>query len=373
MSDQLLRSANAVCDLDAEIDSLLAGPVGAANPADDQATRLRAMVAGSGGPSPAATSLAAAEAVLRSVLERREIDRARERAQSRTHLARVVAVASGKGGVGKTNIAVNLAAAMAARGLRVILLDADLGTANADVLCGLTPTARLDHVVTPLPLHDGAAISISDILVDAPGGFRLAPGSAGIARMADLTPGEQRQMLELLGELERDADVLVVDTGAGVGRSVTTMLHAADLGLVVATPEPTSMADAYALLKCLVLSEEHEWSPGSAEALRMVINQSVDSGEAEDVHARLTAVCGRFLGIRPKLLGSIAQDLRVAQAVRARCPLVLYAPECPAARHMVLLASRLIDQLGVRVSQSRPNASPGFRAALARILLRRHS
>lgn len=373
MNDPNSHITDTVCDLDDEIDSLLAGPTESGNPADDQATRLRAMVAGAGEPSPAATSLAAAEAVLRSVLDRCQRDRVRERSQPRTHLARVVAVASGKGGVGKTNIAVNLAAAMAARGLRVVLLDADLGTANADVLCGLTPTARLDHVVTPLPVHDGAAVRVSDILVDAPGGFRLVPGSAGIARMADLTPAEQRRMLELLGELERDADVLVVDTGAGVGRSVTTMLHAADLGLVVATPEPTSMADAYALLKCLVLSEEQEWSPANAEALRVVINQSADGGEAQDVHARLTAVCGRFLGIQPKLLGSIAQDLRVAQAVRARCPVVLYDPACPAARHMVHLADRLIDQLGVRVSRPGPKSPTGFRAALARILLLRRS
>jgi flagellar biosynthesis protein FlhG len=368
-----MRIPGSVRDLDDEIDSLLSGPAVAAHPADDQATRLRAMVAGTEELSPVPTSLAAAEAVLRSVLERCEHDRARERAASRTHLARVVAVASGKGGVGKTNIAVNVAAAMASRGLRVVLLDADLGTANADVLCGLTPTARLDHVVTPLPIHDGAAIRVADILVDAPGGFRLAPGSAGIARMADLSPREQRQMLELLGELERDADVLVVDTGAGVGRSVTTMLRAADLALIVATPEPTSMADAYALLKCLVLSEEHEWLPANAEALRLVINQCVDSGEARDVHARLAAVCGRFLGVRPKLLGSIAQDLRVAQAVRARCPLVLHSPESPAARHMVLLADRLIDQLGVSVTRARSNAAQGFRAALARVLLRRRS
>ncbi len=368
-----LPHAAPVRELDDEIDSLLGVSAVAANPADDQATRLRAMVAGNAEPASCVSSLAAAEAVLRSVLDRRDRERTREQARARTHLARVVTVASGKGGVGKTNIAVNLAAAMAARGLRVILLDADLGTANADVLCGLSPTARLDHVVTPLPVHDGAAIGVRDILVDAPGGFRLAPGSAGIARMADLTPPEQRRLLEVLGELEREADVLVVDTGAGVGRSVTALLQAADAGLVVATPEPTSMADAYALLKCLVLSEDLEWDPARSESLHVVINQSADESEAHDVHARLTAVCGRFLGVRPKLLGSIAQDLRVAQAVRARCPVVLHAPESAAARHMVVLATRLIDRLGVGVPHAAPRTASGFRAALARILLGRRS
>lgn len=360
---------DAVNELDAELDSLLVGSH-AANPADDQATRLRALVGGAA--SPAGASLAAAEAVLESVLARHDARRT-QTAPVRTHLARVVAVSSGKGGVGKTNIAVNLCVAMAARGLRIVLLDADLGTANADVLCGLTPAARLDHVVTPLPMHDGAARRVRDILIDAPGGFRLAPGSAGIARMADLGPDEQRRMLELIGELEREADVLVVDTGAGVGRSVTSMLHAADIGLIVATPEPTSMADAYALLKCLVLSEDHEWTPAHAAALRLAINQTASPTEAEDVHARLSAVCGRFLGIRPKLLGSIAQDLRVAQAVRARRPLVLHSPDSPAARHMVSLAAQLIEELGVATPQGRSRTSGGFRAALARILLGRSS
>lgn len=291
----------------------------------------------------------------------------------RTGVAKVIAVASGKGGVGKTNFAVNLAITLAHRGLRVILIDADLGTANADVLCGLNPAARLNHVITGLPVHDGARRAAADILVNAPGGFRLLPGAAGVSRMADLSAGEQRRMLEVIGELESDADVLIVDTAAGVGRSVTSIVQAADLGIVVTTPEPTAIADAYALVKCVIMSEGGHWQTEHAARLRLVVNQSGPAGEADAVHARLRAVCERFLGVPLAMLGEMAQDLRVAQSVRARRPFLLHAPDCQAARHMVVLSEKIIHQLGLKQDFAESKAPRGFRAALARVLLGRSS
>lgn len=346
--------------LDAEMQSLIDERAAAASAIDDQASRLRRLVEQASG------ELIEPPAALRQHSGNAQVP-------ARTGLAKVIAVASGKGGVGKTNFAVNLSVDLARRGLRVVLVDADLGTANADVLCGLNPAARLNHVVTALPVHDGARRAASDILIDAPGGFRLLPGAAGVSRMADLTAAEQRRLLEIIGELEKSADVLVIDTAAGVGRSVTSLVEAADLGVVVTTPEPTSIADAYALVKCVVLAENGQWHAEQASRLRLVVNQCGTSGEAEAVHARLKAVCERFLGVPIGLLGEVAQDLRVAQSVRARRPFLLHAPDCAASRHMVVLSARIIQQLGLRPHSAPVTDRAGFRTALARILLGKSS
>ena len=262
--------------------------------------------------------------------------------------ARVVAIASGKGGVGKTNIAVNTAIALARRGLRVTLLDADLGTANADVLCGIMPSARLDHVLGPggLAAHDGARRSINDIVVDAPGGFKLVPGSAGIGRMADLNAGERRWLVSALVELAAQADVVLIDAAAGVGQGVTSLLHAADLSIVVTTPEPTAIADAYALIKCMVM--ESDVPPSTEEdRIALVVNQTREPLEAFATHARIAGVCERFLGLRLPLLGFVAQDVRVGEAVRAQKPYTIMDPGTIASRNTADLAVAIINMLGI--------------------------
>ncbi len=262
--------------------------------------------------------------------------------------ARIVAIASGKGGVGKTNIAVNTAIALARRGLRVTLLDADLGTANADVLCGIMPSARLDHVLGPggLAMHDGAKRSIKDIVVNAPGGFKLVPGSAGIGRMADLSAGERRWLVSALVELAAEADVVLIDAAAGVGQGVTSLLHAADLSIVVTTPEPTAIADAYALIKCLVMESD---VPPSAEADRiaLIVNQTREPLEAFATHARIAGVCERFLGLRLPMLGFVAQDVRVGEAVRAQKPFTIMDPGTMASKNTADLAVAIINFLGI--------------------------
>ncbi len=352
-------------------------------PADDQASRLRALVLaashaevddsppdGLQGDEETADPLAAPSPAI-----------PRSRDPSITTSARIIAIASGKGGVGKTNLAVNLAIALAQLGPRVTLLDADLGTANADVLCGIIPSARLDHVIHPAVSRDGAYRTFRDIAIDAPGGFRLVPGSAGIARMADLTLGERHQLLGALAELERDADVLIIDTAAGIGPNVTNFVAAADLALVVATPEPTAIADAYALIKC-VAARRYEVRDGPARRgggvglasrcpanLALLINQVADGAEARSVHARIGAVCDRFLALKVRLAGWIAQDLRVADSVRARRPFVLHAPRTQATRDILRLAESLLRPLGLHGRRA-PPPSPGARRAglLARLL-----
>jgi flagellar biosynthesis protein FlhG len=277
--------------------------------------------------------------------------------ESASATAPLVTIASGKGGVGKTSIAVNLSVALAQAGLRATLLDADLGTANADVLCGLTPAARLDHVLTPLPVHDGARRTILDIVVPAPGGFDLIPGSAGVGRIADL-PGEQRdRLLAALRELEGRTDVIVADAAAGIGQVVISLVNAADIALIVATPEPTSIADAYGLIKSAVLAHLDRF-PGTTPAnMGLVVNQAADWGEARAVHARIDAVCDRFLGVRLRLAGWIAQDLHVCEAVRARHPMLLRSPQAPACRQIRDIAARVTRDLGL-VASAAPRRGP---------------
>jgi flagellar biosynthesis protein FlhG len=290
--------------------------------------------------------------------------------------AKIVTIASGKGGVGKTNVTVNTAIALARRGLRVTLVDADLGTANADVICGISPTNRLEHVLASSGTgHTG---SLAKIAIDAPGGFRLVPGSAGIGRIADLSAMERRVLLSGLVELAADADIILIDSAAGVGQNITAFLNAADLALIVATPEPTAVADAYALIKCLVLESEMGASvthtnakggtgnasnsggakPANDNRLALIINQAREPLEAFSTHARIARVCDRFLGVSVPMIGYIAQDVRVQDSVRAQKPLLLGYPDSAAARSISDLAAAIINTLGLPRSRTQGAGNP---------------
>lgn len=250
----------------------------------------------------------------------------------------VVAIASGKGGVGKTNLAVNLAVALASRGHRTTLLDADLGMANADVLCGLSPGRRLDTV-----LRDDRGPGLGSCVVEAPGGFLLVPGAVGVARVADLEAAARQRLVSGLAELESRSDTVLIDTGAGIGRDVLSFAAAADRLLVVVTPEPTSITDAYGLIKCVVGRAQDQRSP--LPRVNLVLNSVESVQEARDVSARLTATCERFLQIRPEMLGAVRLDPRVPRAVRARRPHMLRFPKCRASRDVRSIAERLLQIL----------------------------
>lgn len=299
---------------------------------------------------------------LRALVEACAQIRPAEQPQPAQRSARVLTVASGKGGVGKTNIAVNLAIALTQQKLRVTLLDADLGVANADVLCGLHPGARLDRVWAGGTRDAEAPVSIDDIAVRAPGGFRLVPGIAGMLRDRDLTQVGRDRLLEALEELDRTSDVIVVDASPGVGPTVTGMLGAADLGLVVTTPEPTAIADAYALIKCVTLGQRKLTGPaGSTEStvvsgggvpggadsaqLSLLINNARDRIQAQAARDRLAGVCEKFLGLKLHCAGWIAHDEHVPAAVFARHPFLLRSPRCTASRDLLRLSGFVAQAL----------------------------
>ncbi len=244
-----------------------------------------------------------------------------------TRRARSVAITSGKGGVGKTNIAVNLAARLAMMGRKVVLLDADMGMANADVLCNITPQANLAHVVA-------GRRKLEDVLVYAPGGFILIPGASGLASMAHLSEFDRAKMLQMLVQLEVDHDIVIIDTGAGISPNVLSFLAAADEVLLVTTPEPTSITDAYGLVKTL---SRHTDTP----KINLLVNLVRDRSEARYVFDRIDTVSRRFLSLTLTNAGYAPSDPKIQQAVRKRRLFVFDDPDSPAGLCITQLAHKL--------------------------------
>lgn len=241
--------------------------------------------------------------------------------------ATVIAVTSGKGGVGKSNIAVNLAIKFASVGKRVVLMDADLGLANADVLCNIDLPSNLSHVIS-------RKRELADVMVDGPGGFRLIGGASGLARMADLSDYDRQRLVTALAELEARTDVILIDTGAGISPNVLSFTRSADQVLVVTTPEPTAITDAYAVIK--VISRDAPDRP-----LSLLVNQVRQHGEGRLVYERIAKVARQFLSVHVMDAGFIPSDPEVPAAVRRRSPFLLASPRCPASLGISQLAMRL--------------------------------
>jgi flagellar biosynthesis protein FlhG len=240
---------------------------------------------------------------------------------------RLVAITSGKGGVGKTNLAVNLAIALSSMDRRVLLLDADLGTANADVLCNLPISRTLAHVVA-------GRQTLEDAMIEAPGGFRLIPGASGLSRMAALGELERARLIGQIKQLEADLDMILIDTGAGLSPNVLGFLVGADQVIAVTTPEPTAVTDVYAVIKSL-----HQQCDDVD--IRVVVNMVRDSDEAWQVFNRIDAVCRRFLSLKVRYGGYVLHDPQVMAAVRRQKPFMLTDAHGAAGSGIMQLARRL--------------------------------
>ncbi len=230
---------------------------------------------------------------------------------------RIIAVASGKGGVGKTFFAITLAHAMARHGQRVLLVDGDLGLANVDIQLGLLPHADLGTVAA-------GRMSLAEACLRHAAGFDVLAGCSGSGALAALAPGVLELMLEALREAASNYDTIVLDLGAGLDRAVRRMAGFADTLLVVVTEEPTSLTDAYAVLKLLASD-----APG-ADA-RVVVNQATNRAAGERTFATLRRACATFLGTAPRLAGVVRRDDRVRDAIRRQTPLLTRHPGSAAA------------------------------------------
>ncbi len=240
---------------------------------------------------------------------------------------RSVAITSGKGGTGKTAVAVSLSIALSQAGRRVLLFDGDLGLANIDIQLGITVPFNLSHVV------EGEK-KLAEILVAGPSGVQVLPGASGIVEMERLSAGAYGQLFDGLAALEQSFDVLVIDTGAGIADSVQILSAAADDVVIVMTPDPSALVDAYALAKVLAGRCSHS-------VLRVIVNQVTGKGEAGTVFERLRAVVSKFLPTQLELLGSVQLDRAMADAVRNRQPLLSTSTHSPAAADLRDIAGRL--------------------------------
>lgn len=242
---------------------------------------------------------------------------------------RVITITSGKGGVGKTTFTINMAITLAQMGQRVFVIDADLGTANIDVLLNLQPKYNLTHIIN-------REKEILDIIVDGPGGIKLIPGGSGLQYLADMEQWQFNRLISSLQTLENYADIILIDTGAGLGKNVISFALAADNIIIITTPEPHSITDAYAIMK--VLDEQnHTISP------YLVLNRVECLKEYQEVAGKMTQVVNRFLSIKIQPLGHILEDPAIPKANRRMEPFILNNSPSPATRSFHDIAQRILD------------------------------
>jgi flagellar biosynthesis protein FlhG len=245
---------------------------------------------------------------------------------ARPHV-RTMAIASGKGGVGKSNLAANLAVALGELGARVLLVDADLAQANLDLLLGLNPRFDLQHVVS-------GEKTVDEIVVEGPRGVTLVPAASGVPALADLDDYRLECLLRGLGNLEGGTDLILIDVASGSSRQVLSFCLAADEVIVVTTPEMPAFSDAYAMIKLLQ-------QRGLTRPPRLVVNAAANPEEAEEVAHRLRLVARRFLKLEPESWGFVPFDSAIPRAVRRQEPVVTAFPRSPAAIAYRSLAARI--------------------------------
>ncbi len=243
---------------------------------------------------------------------------------------RVICFSSGKGGVGKTSIVTNLAIALSQKGKKVLILDADLGLANVDVMLGLVPKYSIHHLFT-------GNKELHDILIDGPGGIKLLPASSGIQEMVNLDESEKLFLLNEFDSLQMPLDIMLIDNAAGISDTVMYFNMAAQERVVVLTPEPTSITDAYALIKVLVRTHK-------VNRFHIIINWVNSKQEAHRVFSQLATVADKFLGILSlNFLGFIPKDAAVPKSVRKQRAAVELFPESRASRKMMELAENILN------------------------------
>lgn len=253
--------------------------------------------------------------------------------------ATVLAITSGKGGVGKTNIAANLAICLANQNRRVLLLDADLSLGNLDLVMNLRSKYNISHVIS-------GRKRMEEIIQQGPKGLQVICGASGLDRLADISEVEQNRLLEHLSRLQQETDTILIDTAAGISNSVTGFCLAADHVLVVTTPEASAMADAYGVIKVLVRKKYDR-------CISLIVNMAHSPAEGKQVYQRMADVTRKFLQANLYYAGTLLKDERLCLAVRARKPVVLAYPKAQISSSLATLATRIA---GARLSGVRPDS-----------------
>mgnify|MGYP001124821729 FL=1 len=248
--------------------------------------------------------------------------------------ARVITVTSGKGGVGKSNVSVNLAIQMSRLGKRSVILDADFGLANIEVMLGMRPQYNLADMMF-------RGKDVKDIICTGPEDIGFISGGSGLREMTNLNKDQILSLVRTMYELDHYADVVIIDTGAGISDTVIELVASSSEVLLVATPEPTSITDAYALLKTL---HRHDGFEAGSTSIKMIGNRIQSYEEGKELYLKLNTVVNKFLGMEMEYLGAIPYDEYLPRAVMQQQPVSLAYPDAPSARAMLELAMVLEDE-----------------------------
>ncbi|HAK42917.1 MAG TPA: MinD/ParA family protein [Clostridium sp.] len=239
---------------------------------------------------------------------------------------KIFTITSGKGGVGKSNMVINLAIALKKLGKKVLVLDADLGMGNADVLIGTVPR----YTIFDMILNNK---SINDVVINGPLGIKILCGGTGLSRLDDLTKEQREILINKLGEII-DFDYILIDTGAGINRTVMAFIECSHEVFIVTTPEPTALTDAYSLLKTL-------WIHNVKSSAKVIVNKVLSAEEGNNTFNRFNSSANRFLGASLVHLGNVAEDKRLIQAVRMQKPVVLSFPTSEVSKNIEDIAKKL--------------------------------
>ena len=286
---------------------------------------------------------------------RQDADNQHEVEKEETKKARVITVTSGKGGVGKTNVTVNLAVALSEMGLRVVILDADFGLANIDLIYGVVPKYTIAELIS-------GEKNVYEVLSDGPNNVKFIAGGSGIESLTELNQAQIDKFIENISLLDRIFDIILIDTGAGISESVMSFVMAADEVILVTTPEPTSMMDAYALIKMVAGRDKNK-------EIKIVVNRAENINEANAISERLTTVSERFLNIKLKTLGYILFDEAVIKSVKQQQPFLTYYPRSHAAKMMREISRKMTEYNNDNYMEDKNNSGiKGFMSRFVRFL-----
>lgn len=252
-----------------------------------------------------------------------------ELSKKQTSSMKIITVTSGKGGVGKSNFVVNLAVTLQKKGKKVLIFDADLGMGNDDVLLGLYPKYNIFDIIFTTK-------KIEDIIIEGPCGISLIPGGSGLNKVQELDEKEKQLFLKELDSIE-EYDYLLMDTGAGVSKDILSFISASEELIVITTPEPTSLTDAYSLIK----ATDHFKLQTKA---KIVVNRAFTKEEGQETFNKMLRAVSRFLKIDIDYLGCILDDRKLVESVRAQKPFVLLYPNCDAAKNIEEIAKKIIGE-----------------------------